>query len=715
MRLFVPTRAQALIGIGLLLMLLLGAVVVRELAARRRTSTTRVAGPSSVAFMQVVAHPDDDLYFINPDLVQSVRSGAPVTTVYVTAGEANGRNANARDIARGQPTVPIDYPGYIAARHAGLRRAYAQMATGDPNAVWTRGLLPTTKGPVESDTLAKRPNVRLVFLNTGNWRGPDGTMQRLMGMWEHRVKQLQTRPALGSPVSKPTSYTLAELIAQLDELMRRFHPSVIRTLDPAPERGTDKKGFEQRIDHPDHTATALMTREAARRYQKQVPGPVVTEYYRGYYNRHWPADLGPDAFEEKMSFIRTYGWADKGRFPCREPGGCGDLQTGDSGDRNGWPQSTHPRYTGSTRWMQPQADGRLMAFAVVSDRVTRWEQDRPGGGWHPGVPMSDPGFVSDLDVARLPDGRLAVFGLRVLRTTALTQPRYRIMYAGQDRPNGPFGDWRDLGNPAGSTVVREEDAGAPVTAVDGAGRIAVFSRNSGQGVSVRYQNADQTFGPWTDLGGKRIQDGLTAGTDASGRIEVFGAAIPAWAKWQWNKPPGTPSLWHWRQPAPGRPLEGPGAWTPTKVGVTGPLTMARDGQGRLSLVARQVGGPGALVFRQQTPNGTWPDQPKTLPGPGGVGPVAAVGPAGTAGSGPLLVGRDASGGVGVSAGGTRWQDAPGLFMHAPATVLDGQGRAVTAVLDPLGRLKVTPPYTPSGSGGGVAPWQWQTVGVRAPQ
>ncbi|MFC4906861.1 PIG-L family deacetylase [Actinomadura gamaensis] len=700
MRSFIPMRQRAVIGVVLLL--LLGAVAVRELHGRRTARTTRTAGPTSVTFMQVVAHPDDDLYFINPDLVQSVRSGSPVTTVYVTAGEANGQN-----IAQGAPEIPTDYPGYIAARHAGLRRAYAQMATGNPNAAWSRGVLPTDEGPVESDTLTERPNVRLVFLNTGNWRGPDGKMQRLMGLWENRVKQLATRPALGSPVRRSLSYTRAELIGQLDELMRRFRPSVIRTLDPDPERGGDFKGFEHRVDHPDHTATALMTREAARRYQKQVSGPVVTEYYRGYYNRHWPANLSGKAFEEKMSFIRTYGWADKGGFPCHEPGGCGDLQTGNSGERNGWPQSTHTRYVGSTRWMQPQADGRLTAFAVVSDRVTRWEQDRPGGRWRPGVPMSDPGFVSDLDVARLPDGRLAVFGLRVLRTTALTKPRYRIMYARQDRPNGPFGDWRDLGNPAGFAVVRERDAGAPVTAVDGAGRIAVFSRNAGQGVSVRYQNPDQTFGPWIDLGGKRVQDGLTAATDASGRIEVFGAAIPAWAKWRWNKPPGTPGLWHWRQPGPGRPLEGPGEWVPTKTGVTGPLTMTRDGQGRLSLLARQVGGPGTLAFRQQTPDGAWPGQPEVLPGPGGVGPVGAVG------TGPLLVGRDASGGVGASLGGTRWQDAPGLFMHAPATVADGQGRAVTAVLDTLGRLRVTRPYALAGSGADAARWQWQSVGVRA--
>ncbi|MFD0512700.1 PIG-L family deacetylase [Streptomyces aureus] len=42
--------------------------------------------------LQVLAHPDDDLYFMNPDTSQAVATGIPLVCVYVTAGEADGVN-----------------------------------------------------------------------------------------------------------------------------------------------------------------------------------------------------------------------------------------------------------------------------------------------------------------------------------------------------------------------------------------------------------------------------------------------------------------------------------------------------------------------------------------------------------------------------------------------------------------------------------------------
>ncbi|MFE3289079.1 PIG-L family deacetylase, partial [Streptomyces sp. NPDC059233] len=38
--------------------------------------------------LQVVAHPDDDLFFMNPDLSRSISTGIKVTTVYLTSGES---------------------------------------------------------------------------------------------------------------------------------------------------------------------------------------------------------------------------------------------------------------------------------------------------------------------------------------------------------------------------------------------------------------------------------------------------------------------------------------------------------------------------------------------------------------------------------------------------------------------------------------------------
>src|SRR4051794_18903453 len=48
------------------------------------------------AFVQIVAHADDDTYFMNPDVEHSVRSGAQCLTVYLTCGEDDGVNGDRR-------------------------------------------------------------------------------------------------------------------------------------------------------------------------------------------------------------------------------------------------------------------------------------------------------------------------------------------------------------------------------------------------------------------------------------------------------------------------------------------------------------------------------------------------------------------------------------------------------------------------------------------
>lgn len=42
--------------------------------------------------LQIVAHPDDDLYFMNPATFQAMKAGVRTTTVYLTSGDAQGEN-----------------------------------------------------------------------------------------------------------------------------------------------------------------------------------------------------------------------------------------------------------------------------------------------------------------------------------------------------------------------------------------------------------------------------------------------------------------------------------------------------------------------------------------------------------------------------------------------------------------------------------------------
>ncbi|MBO2448472.1 PIG-L family deacetylase [Actinomadura barringtoniae] len=634
--------------------------------------TTPTAAPRA-SHVQIVAHPDDDLYFMNPDVEQAIKAGDPVATIYVEAAEANGRNAR-----RGQGrTAPVDYTSYSAARHEGVRRAYARMATGSPQARWIASTISTAAGPVEMDHLQDAPQVRLVFLDVGTWRRPGG-MQRLSGLWDGSVRALDTRPARGSLAPARLSYTRNELIAQLAGLLARLRPTVVRAQDPDPERGYDRKGKGHRIDHPDHTATAQLAWRAIWRYESSAHLPVVTEFYRGYDNRHWPHNLDASAERDKMALIGTYGDA--------------DLQVGRTGDLNGWPQSTRARYPGTTGWIAPLADGRMAAVAVVSGRVTFWEETAPNGAWRAGRPISSPGFISDLSLLALPGGRLAVFGVRVSAGSSITAPRYRILYATRPRPGGDFGRWQDLGNPAGHATARQRDVGAPVPAIDGRGRITIFSRNGGLGVSGRTQRADGSFGPWQDLGGHRIEDGLATGTDATGRIELFGAATPV--GWRWDRPSGTPGLWHWRQREPGAPM-GRGTYTATPGPVTGPLTMSTDTKGGgLTLLARVPETASTLAFRASRPGGSWTAVPTDLAGPGGHGPIGSAGAS-------VLAGRDDLGTVAISDTGA-WTHSGPLFVHAPGIALDAQGQPVIAALGVDGRLNIARRSASSA-------WRWQEV------
>jgi hypothetical protein len=301
-----------------------------------------------------------------------------------------------------------------------------------------------------------------------------------------------------------------------------------------------------------------------------------------------------------------------------------------------------------------------------------------------------------VNVVRLTDGRLSILGIQVSPGPAMNRPVHRVRMAIQEYPGGGFGEWRDLGNPAGSHEAWRRDVGMPVAAVDGTGRMTVFARNAGLGVSACAEQTDGTFGPWKDLSGLRIQEGLAAATDSAGRIELFAAALPN--RWRWRNPAsGKPGMWHWLQTRPGGSMKSIG-WFISPTPATGPITVTSDPAGRLVLVAREPGTGSTLVLHQSSPGGDWPRRPEHAAGPGAFGPVSAVV---TADGTLFLCGRDDHGTVGIFDGRT-WSASGPLFAHAPALALDHTGRAVAAVLGCDGRLQVA--RRPSGSS-----WSWQAV------
>lgn len=197
--------------------------------------------------LTVVAHQDDDILFINPDLAQDIADGSCMRTVYLTAGDA-GRISE-----------------YWQTRERGSRAAYAHMY-GMPN-VWRDEIQMLPAGAVTVSYLEGAPNVALVFMRLpdGNLRGTGFEATRaesLQQLYDGRIGAVHTIDT-GAAVTRQT------LADSLYEIMLTDLPDHIRSLD-----GEDTANG----DHSDHHSAGLFVELAAERYALQH----AAAYYKGY-------------------------------------------------------------------------------------------------------------------------------------------------------------------------------------------------------------------------------------------------------------------------------------------------------------------------------------------------------------------------------------------------------------------------------------------------
>lgn len=234
--------------------------------------------------LKIVAHEDDDLLFMNPDLAESIAAGRTVRTVFITAGDAG----------RGAP--------HWTRREEGILEAYAFMASAENS--WDASTVLVAGRQVQLRSLSKVPRVSVVFLRLpdGNGRGdgfPATGLESLARLWNGKV------PAL-HPLDGSASFSKKELIDLLTGLMKGFKPQTIDTQD-----WTGRfKG-----DHSDHFHAATFAHAAEHDY----PEPHMTRVYRGYNLILEPANLlsGQQAAKQN-SFI---GYAKHDRQLC--PPGAG--------------------------------------------------------------------------------------------------------------------------------------------------------------------------------------------------------------------------------------------------------------------------------------------------------------------------------------------------------------------------------------------------------
>jgi LmbE family N-acetylglucosaminyl deacetylase/mannose/fructose/N-acetylgalactosamine-specific phosphotransferase system component IIB len=208
--------------------------VVGLLMGHAAVASAATANCSAGSTMIIVAHEDDSLLFLSPDLIHAAQNGRCVRTVFLTAGDdGNGKS-------------------YWSSREQGVEAAYAEIA-GVAN-TWTQSDAGIAGHPIPVMTLSADPNLSLAFMRLpdGNLDGSGFASQgyaSLQKLYTGTIPQMTT-------VDGTSSYTLGALISTVSSLVTSFNPDTIWTQDYAGSYGDG--------DHSDHHTVAYLTREISR-------------------------------------------------------------------------------------------------------------------------------------------------------------------------------------------------------------------------------------------------------------------------------------------------------------------------------------------------------------------------------------------------------------------------------------------------------------------
>lgn len=261
------------------------------------------AGPSldecnGMKNLVFVAHQDDDLLFMNPDIDQVIDAGGCVQTVYLTAAE------------RGEGLH------YMLGRARGVAAAYALMADSSDN--WTE--TETAYGGKHQARFSLNANPRVVLVHMrieDPWLGKGwGSLTPLS-----RAESIAgaSAKALGS---YGESYTRADLVTALAAIIADYQPTVIRHMDDSitvPYTSLCWRCIGH--DHPDHIASARLVRDAIR----AAPGDYAEAAYVDYPTQERGVNLTAAEIAAKTQAFKRYAEDDYQYCPnpkqCNEPAG----------------------------------------------------------------------------------------------------------------------------------------------------------------------------------------------------------------------------------------------------------------------------------------------------------------------------------------------------------------------------------------------------------
>lgn len=245
-----------------------------------------------------VAHLDDDLLFMNPDIASNIQAGGCVRIVYLTASE------------RGEGEK------YMLGRERGVRAAYAYMAR-QPD-TWTEGTVGVGAYHLARFTLQGNPRIQLLHMRLKDpWLGKGwGSLTPLS-----RAESVPgaTAATLGS---YHEVYTRRDLVATIASIIQDYQPTTVRHLDDTIDIPYTQLCWRcTGHGHPDHIASARLVRDAL----KQAQGNFAETGYVAYPSQERQTNLNVSEIASKSEIFRRYAWNDyrycSGPQNCQEPAG----------------------------------------------------------------------------------------------------------------------------------------------------------------------------------------------------------------------------------------------------------------------------------------------------------------------------------------------------------------------------------------------------------